>query len=65
MKQSVQDSKSQTRLLFQYFIGRLPQENETEVFQTYIAKSKKQLQDLDLQKELIGLILASPAFQRY
>ncbi len=44
--------------VFPYLIGRLPSETEKEIFDEYI-------QEKPNKNELLGLILASPAFQRY
>jgi uncharacterized protein (DUF1800 family) len=51
-------------ILMQHFIGRAATQEELAALTEYIARSGGALSD-DHKAELIGLILASPAFQRY
>ncbi len=53
----------QPALLFAYFIGRNGRADELQPLQAYV--STKGIESRESRAELIGLILASPAFQRY
>ncbi|WP_372365501.1 DUF1800 domain-containing protein [Candidatus Uabimicrobium sp. HlEnr_7] len=57
------DDKKDTHKLVAHFIGRLPSKEEQQIFTDYM--QQKDMKKMANQQEFVGLILCSPAFQRY
>lgn len=58
-------NESLTTLVFQYLIGRSPSASELLFLDKYVRDNQKQLSDSSLEKSILGVVMASPQFQRY
>lgn len=57
------NDKEDVKKVFAHCIGRLPTSQEQQIFSEYM--EDKDMKRVTNQQELLGLILCSPAFQRY